>query len=417
MTYDVRRITAFPKKPGVYLFRDTKRRVLYVGKATSLRDRVRQYFSGHDTRGERIAQLVAHTADVTYVETDSVLEALIMEAELIRRYKPHYNIDGKDDKSYSFFVITKEDFPRVVILRQTDFDKDVYKNNPTITGGKVFGPYMSQQHMRIALKIIRRIFPFHDRSEKTEKGCLHYQIGMCPGPYAGAIDKADYRRNIRNIALFLSGRKKKLVAQLEARMQKLAREERFEDAAVVRQQIFALTHINDIALMKKEFAFTRFSAHDVRIEAYDISHSGGEAMTGSMVVFVNGVPDKSAYRSFKIKAVEGINDIAAMREVLARRMTHLHEWGVPNLIVVDGGKGHLAMAEDLWCKLGVQIPVIAVSKGPTRKRVDIHKSAAYPVRDTLIADVTLVEHLREEAHRFAIAYHKKLRDQKTFMQN
>ncbi len=410
MAYDVRRLAAFPKKPGVYLFRDAKRRVLYVGKATSLRDRVRQYFSGHDTRGERIAQLVAHTADVTYVETDSVLEALIMEAELIRRHKPRYNIDGKDDKSYSFFVITKEDFPRVVIMRQTDFDKDAYKNDPTIAHGKTFGPYLSQQHMRIALKIIRRIFPFHDRSEKTEKGCLHYQIGMCPGPYAGAISKADYRRNIHNIALFLSGRKKKIVMQLEARMRKLAEEERFEDAATVRRQLFALTHINDIALIKKDFTFTRFSTHDVRIEAYDISHSGGDAMTGSMVVFVNGVPDKSAYRSFKIKAVKGINDLAAMREVLARRMTHLRDWGVPHLIVVDGGKGHLSMVEDLWQKLDVHIPVIAVAKGPTRKKVDIHKSVLYPVRDVLIADATLVEHLREEAHRFAIAYHKKLRD-------
>lgn len=410
MAYDVRRLAAFPKKPGVYLFRDAKRRVLYVGKATSLRDRVRQYFSGHDTRGERIAQLVAHTADVTYVETDSVLEALIMEAELIRRHKPRYNIDGKDDKSYSFFVITDEEFPRVVIVRQTDFDKAKIKNDPTMMRGKIFGPYMSQQHMRIALKIIRRIFPFHDRSEKSEKGCLHYQIGMCPGPYAGAISKQAYRRNMRHIALFLSGHKKKLLAQLETRMRTLARTEQFEEADRIKKQIFALTHINDVALMKKEFTFTKFSAHDVRVEAYDISHTGGDATVASMVVFVNGVPDKSAYRTFKIKAVAGVNDVAAMREVLARRLRHLDDWGTPQLMVVDGGKGHLAMVEDLWQALGVQIPVIAVAKGPTRKKVDVYTSARYPADEALIADKDMLEHLREEAHRFAITYHTKLRD-------
>lgn len=410
MTYDPQRIAAFPTTPGVYLFRDKKKTVLYVGKATSLRDRVRQYFTGHDTRGERIVQLVAHTWDISYVETDSVVEALILEAELIRRYKPYYNIDGKDDKSHSFFVITDEEFPRVIIVRQTDFDKEKIKNDPTIMRGKIFGPYMSQQHMRIALKIIRRIFPFHDRAEKSEKGCLHHQIGMCPGPYVGAITPAAYRRNMRHIALFLSGHKKKLLAQLERRMRTLARAEKFEDAAHVKRQIFALTHINDVALIKKDFAFTKFSAHDVRVEGYDISHTGGDAMVASMVVFVNGVPEKRAYRTFKVKAVTGINDLAAMREVLARRMTHLRDWGTPQLIVVDGGKGHLVMVEELWRALDVHIPVIAVAKGPTRKKVDVYESIHYPADAALCADREMLEHLREEAHRFAIAYHTKLRD-------
>lgn len=404
-------IAKFPKGPGVYLFRDAARRVLYVGKATSLRDRVRQYFHGNDTRGARIAQLVEQSTDVTYRETDSVLEALILEAELIRKYKPKYNIDGKDDKSYSYFVITREDFPRVVILRKTDFDKDTVKNDPAIARGRMFGPYVSQQHMRDALKIIRRIFPFHDRAAKSEKGCLHYQIGLCPGPYAGAITKADYRRNMRHIALFLSGHKKKILAQLTTRMRAAARAERFEDAAAYKKQIFALTHINDVALLKKDVAFTKFSAHDARMECYDVSHIGGEAMVGSMVVFVGGVPDKASYRRFRVKAVTGVNDTAAMREVLARRLTHLHDWGVPHVVVLDGGKGHLAMAEELWRAMDVRIPLIAVAKGPTRKKVDVYKSALYPARDTLIADKTLLENLREEAHRFAIAYHKKLRDQ------
>lgn len=405
------KIGKLPKAPGVYFFRGLRREILYIGKATSLRDRVRQYFSGHDTRGNRIAQLIAQSIDIDIVQTESVLEALILEAELIRKYKPKYNIDGKDDKSHSFFVITKEKFPRIVILRQTDFDKEQYRNAMYIKG-KTYGPYTSREQMKIALKIIRRIFPFHDRTEQSEKGCLHYQIGLCPGPYVDAISQGDYRRNIRNISLFLSGRKSALVTKLEKQMLALSEKERFEEAGIIKRQIFALTHVNDIALMKKDITFTKFSMHDLRIEAYDISHIGGTAMVASMVVFVNGVPEKSLYRKFKIKSFEGINDVAAMREVLARRMNHLDDWGIPHVIVLDGGKGHINMADDLWQKLGINIPVIAVAKGPTRKKIDVYKSAFFPINHELVTDKDLLESIREEAHRFAISYHKKLRDKR-----
>ncbi|MFA5986364.1 MAG: GIY-YIG nuclease family protein [Parcubacteria group bacterium] len=409
MKNNAKKITELPKAPGVYFFRGAKREVLYVGKATSLRDRVRQYFSGHDTRGERIERLVAQATDIETIQTDSVLEALILEAELIRTHKPKYNIDGKDDKSFSFFVITKERFPRVVIVRQTDFDKEQFQD-AMYRKGKIYGPYTSRDQMKIALKIIRRIFPFHDRSEQSEKGCLHYQMGLCPGPYDGAISEADYKRNMRNIALFLSGHKKALLEKLEKQMRALAKKEKFEEADKVKRQIFALTHINDIALMKKDIAFTRFSAHEMRVEAYDISHIGGEAMVASMIVFINGVADKSQYRKFKVQSVQGIDDVGAMREVLARRLNHLDDWGIPQLIVLDGGKGHLNMADDLWQKLDINIPVIAVAKGPTRKKVDVYKSAFFPVNHAIITDKELLESMREEAHRFAISFHKKTRD-------
>lgn len=414
MMEDQKKLKEFPRSPGVYIFRGAKKEVLYVGKATSLRDRVRQYFSGHDTRGERIKRLVNEAVNVDIVETDSVLEALILEAEMIRIHKPKYNIDGKDDKSYSYFLITKEKFPRVVLLRETDFDKEQFHDD-IYRKGRKYGPYTSRDQMRIALKIIRKIFPFHDRSEQSEKGCLHYQIGLCPGPYAGEISEVDYKRNMRNISLFLSGRKKMLLTQLEKHMLKLAKKEQFEEAACVKRQIFALTHINDIALMKKDISFTRFSAHEMRIEAYDISHIGGEAMVASMVVFINGVPEKKQYRKFKIQSIDGINDVGAMREVLARRMNHLEDWGMPQLIVLDGGKGHINMADDLWQKLNISIPVIAVAKGPTRKKVDVYKSAFYPVKHEIITNKELLESMREEAHRFAIAFHKKRRDQKVII--
>lgn len=399
------------KTPGVYLFRGARREVLYVGKATSLRDRVRQYFSGQDTRGERIERLVGITKDIETIETESVLEALILEAELIKKHQPRYNVDGKDDKSFSYFVITKEDFPRVVVLRHTDFDKEQFKD-PIYKNGKRFGPYTSREQMKIALKIIRKIFPFHDRSEKSEKGCLHYQMGLCPGPYDGAITQKDYRRNMRNISLFLSGRKKQLLKDLEKNMKAYAKREEFEEAEKVKRQIFALTHINDIALLKKENAFTRMGENGVRVEVYDISHIGGEDMVASMVVFVDGVPDKRQYRKFKVRSVEGVDDVGAMREVLARRMNHLDDWGMPQLIVLDGGKGHINMADDLWQKLGISIPVIAVAKGPTRKKVDVYKSAFFPVNHAIITDKELLESMREEAHRFAIKYHKQLRAKK-----
>ena len=401
------KINQFPTSSGVYLFLDNRGRVLYVGKATSLRERVRQYFSGNDSRGKRIENLVSESADVVVEQSDSVLEALLLEAELIKKHQPKYNIEGKDDKSFSYFVITKEQFPRVVILRGTDFDKKKYQDR-IFKQGRVFGPYTSTEQMRIALKIIRKIFPFHNRSEKSEKGCLSYQIGLCPGPYAGAITETDYKKNMRNILLFLSGRKKKIIKELIREMKNFAKDEEFEKAGETKRKIFALEHINDIALLKvQKHPKVGPSA---RIEAYDISHIAGDYMVASMVVAVGGKLDKSKYRKFKIKSVGDIDDVGAMREVLARRANHFKDWGVPDLIILDGGKGHLNMAIDLWQKLDIKIPIVAVAKGPTRKKLDIYRTKLFPADEKLLEDKILIENLREEAHRFAINYHKQLRD-------
>lgn len=406
----------FPRSSGVYLFRNTQNVVLYVGKATSLRDRVRQYFSGQEekSRGPRMRLLLEQTVDVDIRLTDTVLEALILEAELIKKYQPKYNVEGKDGKSFCYFVMTHEEFPRVIILRETDFTKDQY-NKPLYKKGKVFGPYTSKEQMTVALKIIRRIFPFHNRKEDTEKGCLSYQIGLCPGPYDGAIAPTQYRRHMRNISLFLTGHKKKLLAKLEVEMRALAKKEEFEAAQTIKRQIFSLTHINDIALMTRDKSIgSDMRETHTRLEAYDISHISGEYTVASMVVFINGVAETSAYRKFKVKAVEGINDVGAMREILARRLNHLTDWGVPHAIILDGGQGHLNMGEKLFADFGVDtsIGLIAVAKGPTRKKVDIYQSQKYPVSEIILKDKDLLEALREEAHRFAITYHKALRDKR-----
>ncbi len=244
-------IKSLPRTPGVYLFQDASGRILYIGKATYLRDRVRSYFSGHDERGERIRSMVSQIASIDFQPTDSVLEALILEANLIKKHKPKYNVDLKDDKSFSYFVVTKQEFPRILILRKADMEenKKTLNTEHLIPHTKIFGPYTSKKQMEIALDIIRNIFPFHSLKQETEKGCLDFQLGTCPGPYAGAITQAAYRKNIRGIQMILEGKKKNLIRSLEKEMRLFSQKHEFEKAAEIRNKIFALQHIRDVALI------------------------------------------------------------------------------------------------------------------------------------------------------------------------
>lgn len=388
-----------PRTPGVYLFRASDNTVLYVGKATSLRSRVASYFTGKDSRGERIVRMVEESAFVEVESTDSVLEAVILESNLIKQYQPKYNVDLKDDKSFSFFVITKEEFPRILIVRQTNLHE--------VESKRIYGPYTSKQNMEIVLKILRRIFPFHSLRQSTEKGCLHFQIGLCPGPYAGAISKQDYRKNILSIEYVLRGEKKRLVRSLEREMRDAAKNEEFERAEEIKRKVFALGHIRDVALMKRDDV-TDSQKENLRIEGYDISNISGEYAVASMVVFVGGKPDKSQYRKFKIRTVEGSNDVAMMREVLERRLKHT-EWPTPDLILLDGGKGHLNMAKNVLSISGREIALASLAKGPTRKKLDLFWSKHPAPNPTLITGLGTLERVRDESHRFAIKYHRELR--------
>lgn len=389
------RVNKLPKGPGVYIFTDKSRKILYIGKATSLKDRVRQYFSGTDVRGERIFSMVSKIENIKVIETDSVLEALILESNLIKKHQPKYNIKERDDKSFSFFSITNEEFPRVLIFRETDLKK----NDKLIKN--IFGPYTSKKQMEVSLGIIRKIFPFHSLKQKTEKGCLDFQIGRCPGPYAGEISRRDYLKNIRGIKMILDGKMKNLLKKLEVEMKKLAEAHEFEKAKELRDKIFALKHINDVALISSGESKARNS---FRIEAYDISNISGEHAVGSMVVFENGEENKSQYRKFKIKAVEGSNDVGMMAEVLFRRLRN--KWKKPKLILLDGGIGHLNMAKKILKEFKLEIPLIAVAKGPTRKKLDLRFSNKN-YENTL--DDNLIKQIMDEAHRFAISYHRKIR--------
>ncbi|MFA5871638.1 MAG: GIY-YIG nuclease family protein [Parcubacteria group bacterium] len=403
------KISNLPKSPGVYEFRDKQGKILYIGKATSLKDRVSSYFHSRShleyfEDRPQIGGMIPLVADIKVHETDSVLEALILEANLIKKHLPKYNVREKDDKSFGYFVITKEEFPRVLAVFKTQLGK--------YQAESIYGPYMSKHQMETALKLIRKIFPFHSIKAKTEKGCLDFQIGRCPGPYAGAISKKDYLKNIHGIEMILRGKKKNLLTQLEKQMKSYSKDKEFEKAAQARNRIFALEHIRDIALISEDMvskglAISADKIENTRIEAYDVSNIGGDFATGSMVVFAGHKPDKSQYRKFKIITIKGIDDVGMMREMLRRRFQN--DWPLPDLIFVDGGKGHLNMAENVVSEFGHDIPVVGVAKGSTRKKVDMYYNKEALVFQSVISDEGLVERIRNEAHRFAIGYHKKLR--------
>ncbi|MCK9378939.1 MAG: UvrB/UvrC motif-containing protein [Candidatus Moranbacteria bacterium] len=415
------KIKKFPDAPGVYIFFDAKKIIIYIGKATSLKSRVGSYFrtdSNLRIRSEftnikyerPIEEMIHQVFNVKIIETDSVLDALILESNLIKKHQPKYNILGKDDKSFSYFVITKEDYPKVLIKRKTDI-KNVKRS--MFDAQRLYGPYASKKQMEIALKIIRKIFPFHNRNEKSEKGCLDFQIGMCPGPYAGVISKKDYAKNIRGIKMILEGKKKNLVKKLEKEMDNFSKKEEFEKAGEIKRKIFALKHIQDIALISERDDNFQINSKFIRIEAYDISNISGQYAVGSMIVFDNSfgeiAPNKSEYRKFKIKTITGADDTGMMREVLIRRFRN--NWTTPNAVFLDGGKGHLNMAEKLWKELGVNIPIVAVAKGITRKNQELRiKNYESKINlENIIKNNNLIKSMMDEAHRFAISYHRKVR--------
>lgn len=392
-------IKKLPDAPGVYFFKDARGKILYIGKATSLRSRVRSYFSADiiSTRGPLIVAMLESATKVDFIQTDSVLEALLLEAELIKKHKPKHNTDLKDDKSFNFVVITKEDFPRVLLVRERNLlggEPPKYKS--------VFGPFPNGGMLREAMKLVRKIFPFRDKcTPGAGKPCFNAQIGLCPRVCSGAITKQEYAKTIRNIKLFFRGHKKDLVKKLEREMKDLAKKEKFEKAAEVKKTLFALSHVNDVSLLKKDTVSTVMDGF--RIECYDVAHISGAFTVGVMTVVEDGEAKKSDYRKFKIREVKGVNDTAHLREVLERRLGH-SEWRYPNLIAVDGATAQKNAAEDVLLKYGIQIPALGVVKDERHRPKEI------------IGDQTLARKYEKEvllgnseAHRFAITYHKKLR--------
>jgi len=397
-----------PDTPGVYFFLGTKKQILYIGKATSLRNRVRSYFSSDivEKRSQIIAKMVQEAKNIEWTETDSVLEALILETNLIRTHKPLYNTKSKDDKSYNHLVITNEDFPRVLVVRGKDLTEKFTDQEIRYH----FGPFPSGGLFREALKIVRKLFRFYDTKtplgeEKTRmaKGKIDFnrQIGL----YPETTSPQEYEKTIRHLRLFFEGKKRQVIAELEKEMMAEAKVERFEEAHMIKKRIFALNHIQDIALMKDDSRVYRDEKR-VRIEAYDVAHLQGSDMVGVMTVIESGEPAKNEYRKFKIKDIDSANDTGALKQMLSRRLSH-PEWPFPQLIVVDGSTAQKNAAELILRQHAMLIPVVGVVKDehhkPVRiigqkKLLDIHKHSI------LLANA--------ESHRFAIAYHRDKRSKK-----
>ncbi len=403
-----------PDCPGVYLFTSGKgrsKKILYVGKATSLRDRVRSYFDVDliATRGPRIVDMVTLSDGLMHETTPTVLEALVREAALIREYHPKANVEGKDDKSFLYACITDDEIPRVLPIRGKDID---FKTKKTLEGVKlkaIHGPFPSGYQLREALRLIRRIFPFYDTERPVGEGSRFVkgkvEFNRQIGQYPKDMDRAAYLRSIRNVSMYLSGRVKTLRTTLARDMKKAIQDERFEDAAVLRNQLFALDHVQDVSLIRED----RDRDHDEpRIEAYDTAHLSGTNAIGVMVVVEEGRPQRKEYRTFRIRGAGGKSlndDIASLKEILSRRMGH-PEWPYPKAIVVDGGKTHKKAAEEVLKELGVAIPVIAVVKDEKHRPREVIGSMRAGIPD---ASVVLAN---SEAHRFAITLHRKARSKR-----
>ena len=396
-----------PDVPGVYFFRSggAAGDILYIGKATSLRDRTRSYFASDliETRGPHIVDMVFKADTVTFEPTDSVLEALILEANLIKQHQPYYNTREKDDKSWNYVCITREECPQVILERGKSIDFDRMVTAKGIKLQDTYGPFTSGTQLKEAMKIIRRIFPYVDGSSaKRDNYQFYRQLGLTPD-VSGEEKLEAYKRSIRNLKLFFQGKKKALVKELERDMKTAAKDLRFEEASRIRNQIFALGHINDIALLKNDPIARREKA-GFRIEAYDVAHLSGKNMVGVMTVIEDGEVSKKEYRTFNVRGFTASNDTGALEEVLSRRLRHT-EWGMPDLVATDGGEAQCRVARQVLKRYQLDIPVVSVVKDERHKPKDIIGDEAMALkykREVLLAN--------SEAHRFSITLHKKQRD-------
>ena len=405
MKYQVLKSKKIPQGPGVYFFIGTGRKILYIGKATSLRDRIRSYFGADtiNTRGPQIVSMVEKSKTVKFKKTDSVLEALILEAELIKKHRPRYNTKEKDDKSFNYIVITDEVFPRVLIVRGREIQNKLQTKNYKLK--TIFGPFPRGGVLKDAVKIIRKIFPFRDTcTPGIGRPCFNRQIGLCPGVCTGEISQKEYRARIKNLKLFLRGKKKDLIRNLTKEMKIFAKAHQFEKAGEIKRTLFSLSHIQDIALLKNaDRRGLNAEKRGIRIEGYDVAHISGKHPVGVMTVIENGEAAKNEYRKFKIKSFEGVDDTRALKEVLERRLAH-PEWQYPRLIVVDGGKAQKNAAEAVLRVAGATIPVVGVVK-------DEHHRPKEILGDKILKQKYEREILfaNSEAHRFAIKYHREAR--------
>jgi excinuclease ABC subunit C len=425
-----------PTDPGVYFYKNAAGKIIYIGKAAVLKNRVSSYFQKSTVHSPKNVLLVADIVDVDWITVGSEVEALFLESEMIKRYRPKYNIDLKDDKNWNYIKITtKTQFPVVSYIRR-----------PLDDGATYFGPFTAGDAMKRAMKYLRHIFPYVTHDPLPPRACLQAHIGLCPNPEEGAITSTEYRRRIRQLMLYLRGEKDKLLTEIERDMQKASKHKDFEGAARARDQL------RDLKALSKQMIFGDKEMFDLakdqalvglaerldlkgiprRIEAYDISHLSGTDNVASMVVFTDGVPHRDEYRKFKMR-LDGNNDFAHMYEVISRRFStkNLEQWPKPDLLLIDGGKGQLGAALVALDERGINIPAIGLAKREeeiirrtspatpaTSAKGGVWDNEAWVVTNTewqviLLPKsshvLQLLQRVRDEAHRFAVTYQSVLR--------
>lgn len=410
--------TKLPHRPGVYIFKDQQGSILYVGKAIDLYHRVASYFN-HNYNSSKTTALVEKIGNFETIEVLSELESLILEANLIKKYLPPFNIKLTDDKSYLYIKVTKSFFPKIVTARKQQ-----------LSDAKIFfGPFPSSTVVKSTLKKLRKVFPWCSNPPvegKVIKPCFYYHLGLCPGPCNSQISRKDYLKTINQFIKFMEGKKDQILTDLQKDMEIQSSNQQYEQASRTYKMINSLEYLlqsNNISVylenpnyledlnkqaleqLQNDLHLTKIPG---RIECYDISHTSGNQTVGSLVVLTYGEVDKKWYRRFKVDLEGKPNDFASMEEVISRRLKHL-EWPFPDVMLIDGGIGQVRAAYKQLLKNNFNFPLYGLAKrrewlySPDGKALKLPRSSL---------SLKLLQKIRDEAHRFAITYHRKLRDQK-----
>lgn len=440
------KIINLPKISGVYCFKKNKE-LIYIGKAINIRDRVKNHFQQPSYRDDLFIDKVDR---IGYFETGSEIEALVLEASLIKKYQPKFNVVWRDDKNYFYVAVAQNDqkIPYVFITHQKSLQKTEY-----------VGPFVEGTALKKTLRFLRRAFPYYTVKKHPKTKCMYCHLGLCPGPVrnsppigppgaqsAGAISNGagpylnlpEYRKNIKKLILILKGKRSAVLSSLKKEMSRLLKEKKFEEAAKVRDEISNLQQVMSHASVIEPKASKKILGNDwqktqtilrgligidkkiTRIECYDVSNMQGKFATGSMIVFIDGKPDKNQYRKFHIRSEGRPNDIAMLKEIIERRLSH-KEWDYPETMLIDGGiaqlniaisvKNHPAVRPGAPSDDGAKSKSIKVLSLAKRNK-DLYiegKDGSIPLRSLPREIYNLILQLDDEAHRFAITYHKKLR--------
>jgi excinuclease ABC subunit C len=424
------KVKTFPPTPGVYLMKDAQGVVLYVGKAKNLRNRASHYFTKAAADDPRTADLVKLIADIDFLQAETEVDALLLEARLVKDIQPRFNVDLKDDKSFPYLQIrVREDFPRVEFTR-----------SPRRKGVKLYGPFTSAKSLRLAIQVLQRVFQFRTCSLDIDaddgrwrwfRPCLLHSIRQCTAPCNFRVTKEEYRKQIRALRLVLEGKKGKLIAEMEKEMQEASAALQFEKAARLRDDIAALQALGKRGDVERDVQPEVFPIDPKKglaglrkvlglaqvprtIEGVDIAHLGGSETVASLVSFIDGLPFKPGYRRYRIKSVRGVDDFASIREVVTRRFRRLRQEDqvFPDVLLIDGGKGQLNAALDAFHLLGIEPPtLISLAK---REEEIYRPGEGEPIRlSRHAAALRLLQYVRDEAHRFAQHYHHMLRKKRT----